>query len=64
MACSGSPSRSQSRADLKVAGNAAGVWISSWRSEPPASISATVTSGSSVRRAATTQPAEPAPTIT
>jgi hypothetical protein len=49
---------------LNVAGNAIGVWISFAVSAPPASITATRTSGSSLRRLASTQPADPAPTMT
>jgi hypothetical protein len=43
-------------------GNATGIASSGCRSRRPASISVTVTAGSSLRRAATTAPAEPAPT--
>ena len=44
--------------------NAAGIWIFQFHqlSEPPASIKSTLIDGSSVRRFASTQPAEPAPT--
>ncbi len=44
--------------------NASGMWITGSLSGGPASITATRTSRSSPRRAANTQPAEPAPTIT
>jgi hypothetical protein len=44
--------------------NAAGMWMKSAVSGGPASTSRTRTSGSSLRRLASTQPAEPAPTIT
>ena len=42
----------------------AGQWISTLVSGGPASSSVTCTAGSSERRAASTQPAEPPPTIT
>jgi hypothetical protein len=42
--------------------SAAGIWISSERSEPPNSSSSTREFSSSVSRFAKTQPAEPAPT--
>ena len=42
----------------------AGTWIAGSVSGPPASSKRTVTFGSSVSRAASTHPAEPAPTIT
>ena len=42
----------------------AGQWISTLRSGGPASSKATFTPGSSLRRAASTHPAEPPPTIT
>ncbi len=50
--------------DFSSIGKAMGVEISGRLSGPPASSSATFTSGSSLRRAASTHPAEPAPTIT
>ena len=50
--------------DLNSGTKAIGIGISGAVSPPPASSTATRTSGSSLRRAASTQPAEPAPTIT
>ena len=44
--------------------SAVGIWMKTERSEPPDSSSSTVCLPSSVRRFASTQPAEPAPTIT
>ncbi len=44
--------------------SAVGIWMKMLRSLPPASSSRTVTPASSVSRLASTQPAEPAPTIT
>ena len=41
-----------------------GIAMSGLRSLPPASSSTTETPGDSLRRLASTQPAEPAPTIT
>ena len=41
----------------------AGMWMNGWRSGGPASSSATV-APPSLRRSASTQPAEPAPTMT
>ena len=41
-----------------------GVWMKGWSSAPPASIRATVTSGTSESLRASAQPDEPAPTIT
>ena len=52
------------QARLEDDGNIAGTCSSGAVSGPPASSSSTVTSGSSLRRAASTQPAVPAPTIT
>jgi hypothetical protein len=43
--------------------NPAGIWISGFQSRPPASTSKTLVPGSSVNRLASTQPAEPAPTM-
>jgi hypothetical protein len=43
---------------------AAGILMFGLRSRPPASISSTFAEGSSLSRAASVQPAEPAPTIT
>src|SRR5450759_1572476 len=51
-------------ARLKERGKCGRMWISGWESGPPASSSATLTAGSSLSRAASTQPADPAPTIT
>jgi len=42
----------------------AGIGIQKYLSSPPASISSTETFGSAVSRLASTQPAEPAPTMT
>ena len=42
--------------------NADGMWISTLRSGGPASTTSTLTSGCSVSRLASTQPADPAPT--
>ena len=50
--------------DFSSIGKAIGMAISGRLSCPPASSTATLTSGSSLRRAASTQPADPAPTIT
>jgi hypothetical protein len=44
--------------------NAAGIAMFGCRPRPPASISSTLVPGSSESRLASTQPAEPAPTIT
>ena len=44
--------------------SAPGIWIQTERSEPPYSSSSTLSRPLSVRRSASTQPAEPAPTIT
>jgi len=44
--------------------NPAGMWISGFQSRPPASINTTRVAGSSLSRLASTQPADPAPTIT
>ena len=44
--------------------SAVGIWIHRERSEPPYSSSSTLCLPSSLRRAASTQPADPAPTIT
>jgi hypothetical protein len=44
--------------------SAAGIWMKGERSEPPNSSSNTVLRPSSLRRSASTQPAEPAPTTT
>ena len=43
--------------------NAEGMWMKRLRSGGPASSSRTLTSGCSVRRLASTHPAEPAPTM-
>jgi len=53
----------QSTSESNSFENAAGIRISSLPSLPPASSRRTFTAGSSLRRAASTQPAEPAPTI-
>jgi hypothetical protein len=45
-------------------GQPSGMWIQGLRSQPPASSSSTLTEGSSVSRSASTQPADPAPTMT
>ena len=50
--------------DLSSSTKAIGIAISGRLSQPPASSTATLTSGSSLRRAASTHPADPAPTIT
>src|SRR5262245_2025051 len=47
----------------RTRGQASGIRSHGLRSHPPASIRATLTFGSSVRRLASTQPAEPAPTM-
>ncbi|MFO1287038.1 MAG: hypothetical protein U1F49_11195 [Rubrivivax sp.] len=47
-----------------IATTPAGAWMSTLRSGLPVSSRATVTAGSSLSREASTQPAEPAPTIT
>jgi len=60
---SGSVAKSQSSLVWNCCGNAAGILIFSERSEPPASNSNTRTDGSSESLLASTQPAEPAPTI-
>ena len=60
----GTVSYAQSYRVLNSLLNAAGIRISSFRSGGPASSSSTRQAGSSVRRAASTQPADPAPTIT
>jgi hypothetical protein len=44
--------------------SAEGIWMKIERSEPPYSSSSTLCRPSSLRRSASTQPAEPAPTIT
>ena len=44
--------------------SAVGIWMKIERSEPPYSSSSTECRPSSVRRFASTQPAEPAPTMT
>ena len=47
-----------------IATTAAGAWISTLLSGPPASSRQTLVPGSSDRRAASAQPAEPAPEMT
>ena len=60
---SGSDSNPQLKAGMFIGiDSAVGMRIRRFMSEPPASSSATLTAGSSDRRAASTQPAEPAPT--
>ena len=60
---SGSDSNPQLNADRFIGiDSAVGMRTKRFRSEPPASRRATVTSGSSDNRAARMQPAEPAPT--
>ena len=49
---------------FRVFANPTGMWIHMFLSRPPASRRATRARGSSDRRWASTQPAEPAPTIT
>ena len=49
---------------LRVFAKPTGMWIHGFRSRPPASSSATRARGFSDSRAASTQPAEPAPTMT
>ena len=44
--------------------SAVGIWMKIERSEPPYSSTSTVDLPSSLRRSASTQPAEPAPMIT
>ena len=62
---SGSVSKHQfTRLSAKVLPKPSGMWIHILLSLPPASSRMTVVFGSSVRRAAMTQPADPAPTIT
>ena len=61
---SGSVAKSQSNGVLYSCENATGMWRPSSLSGGPASTRQTEVSGSSDRRLASTQPAEPAPTIT
>ncbi len=61
---SGSESNSQLTAGMSIVlVKPAGIWIQMLLSLPPASSSRTVVFGSSVSRLASTQPAEPAPTM-
>jgi hypothetical protein len=55
--------KSQSTALCESAVIPSGMWMLSSVSAWPASISSTLVSGSSLRRAASTQPADPAPTM-
>ena len=61
---SGSVAKSQSSFVWNCLEKAAGILMLGLRSLPPASSRSTRTPGSSVSRLASTQPAEPAPTIT
>src|SRR5690349_23823559 len=48
---------------LVILAKPAGRWKSGWRSDPPASMRSTLIDGSSLKRWASTQPAEPPPTM-
>ena len=61
---SGSESNAQSSLVRNCFENAAGIRMFGWRPPPPASSSSTRVAGSSERRLASAQPADPAPTIT
>ena len=52
------------RASWKVLMKPAGIWMNGCQSRGPASSTATVVPGSSLNRLASTEPADPAPTIT
>ena len=61
---SGSDSKNQLKRGMFMGiDRAVGIWTRMWRSEPPASSSSTRTSGSWLSWSASTQPAEPAPTM-
>jgi hypothetical protein len=61
-ACGSVMNRQLSERCAMAAPTSAGTWMKGWRSQPPASMRHTRIAGSSESRAASTQPAVPAPT--